>query len=78
MADIQLEMQKTFREEEHVSFVQRGGIELVVGVNESHVQRTLDNVQDLGGSWVDVGRNESSSSGVIYAASASPRVLSAG
>ncbi len=51
MADIQLEMQKTFREEENVSFVQHGGIELVIGVNESHVQRTLDNVQDLGGSW---------------------------
>ncbi len=32
MADIQLEMQQTFREEENVPFVQHGGIELVVGV----------------------------------------------
>jgi len=59
VADIEVEMDETAGEDKQISLVQDRGIELVVGVDEASVKRALRNVQDLGGSWVGVGRDES-------------------
>ena len=61
VADVQLEVDQALGKHEHISLVQGGGEQGVVGgAHESHVQGALGQKQDLGGPGVGVGHVDTS------------------